>query len=149
MKKRLATRLTLLFLFSVFVVSFSVRSTSPLSQRDLVSSKPGNAITTGQTFYYCGDPKFDAKTSIDLGCEQHGNPIEALIFAIIKLLSDGAGLVVIGSIIVAGIQFSSSRDEPQAKAAATKRIEHAVIALFVYFFAYAILNYLVPNQILK
>lgn len=82
--------------------------------------------------------------SIDLGCKGSGNPITDLIFAVIRFLSDGVGLVVIGSIIWGGIQYSVSRGNPQATAQAIARIRGAVIALFIFIFGYAILNYLIP-----
>jgi hypothetical protein len=87
--------------------------------------------------------------SIDLGCRGKGNGILDLIFAIIRLLSIGVGLVVVGSITWAGIQYSSSRGDPQAAANAVKRINSAVIALVIYIFAFAILNWAIPGAVLK
>ena len=87
--------------------------------------------------------------AIDLGCRGKGNGILDLIFAIIRLLSMGVGLVVVGSIIVAGIQYTSSRGDPQATANAMKRISSTVIALLIYIFAFALLNWLIPGAVLK
>jgi hypothetical protein len=98
---------------------------------------------------YCGAASYQVNTAIDLGCAHFGNPIEALIFAIIKLLSDGVGLVIIASLIVAGIQFTASRDEPQAKAIAIKRIQSNLTAFLLYCFAYAIIFYLIPASVLQ
>jgi len=107
----------------------------------LLASAPVYAAPTpcgGQN----GEPS--VKIAIDLGCKGHGNPVADLAFAIIRLLSDGVGLVVIGSIIVAGIQYTTSQDDPQATAAAQQRIKSSITALIIFIFAYAILNYVIP-----
>lgn len=86
------------------------------------------------------------KTSIDLGCTgKVHNPIMDMVFGIIRFLSDGVGLIVVGSIIVAGIQYSSAHGDPQASANARNRIRSSVFALLLYIFAYAILNYVIPK----
>ena len=94
-----------------------------------------------------GDDAYEA--SIDLGCSGHGNPITDLVFAIVRFLTTGVGLVVVGSLIYAGIQYTGSRGDPQATAAAQNRIRNNVIALLMFMFAYAILNYIIPGQVLK
>ncbi len=87
--------------------------------------------------------------SIDLGCRGKGNGVLDLIFAIIRILSTGVGLIVIGSMIWAGIQYTSSRGDPQATANAVKRVNSTVIALLIYIFAYALLGWIIPGAILK
>jgi hypothetical protein len=123
--------------------------------------------------YQCGAGSSAVQTSIDFGCKGDvcnpnnvhydakasyctdtsntlgADSITDMVFAIIKLLSDGVGLVIIASLTVAGIQFTSSRGDPQSTATAIKRIQSNVLALFIFFFAYAVLNYLVPGQILQ
>lgn len=107
----------------------------------------------------CGAGNGYVQTSIDFGCSGNScsttpsgsgycdgnrNGIEDLLFAIIRFLSDGVGLIVIASIIVGGIQYITSRGDPNATNAAIKRLTSAVVALLVYIFAYAILNYVIP-----
>lgn len=89
------------------------------------------------------------KTSINIGCKGKGNPILDLSFAIIRFLSNGAGLVIIGSLIYAGIQYSGSRGDAQSTAMAVNRIQSTVFALLLFIFAYAIINYLVPGTFLR
>jgi hypothetical protein len=107
----------------------------------------GSAVTSK---YYCGGPP-DTKiyTSIDLGCVGKGNPILDMIFGIVRFLSDGVGLVVIASLIIAGIQFSASGGDPGAAEKAIKRIRTSVSALLLFIFAYAILNYVLPGAVLR
>ena len=88
-------------------------------------------------------------TSIDLGCRGKGNPILDLTFAVIRFLSTGVGIVLVGSMIWAGIQYTASRGDPGATAKAIGRIRSNVVALLIFIFAYAILNYIIPGQLLK
>lgn len=96
-----------------------------------------------------GSPNPVIRTEINIGCKGAGNPILDATFAIIRFLSDGVGLVIVGSMIVAGIQYTTSRGDPNATAKAEKRVISNVVALLTYIFAYAILNYLIPGAFLK
>jgi hypothetical protein len=109
------------------------------------------AYSGAQTNGECGDAQHGGpvKTAIDIGCEGKGNPRADITFAIIRIMSDGVGLVVIGSIIFGGIQYSASRGDPQSTAKATNRIRSSIFALLLYIFGYAILNYVIPGQFLK
>jgi len=94
--------------------------------------------------------KNEVKVAFDFGCrglDYPGdiNPIVDILFALFRFLSVGVGLVVIGSIIVAGIQYSTSRGNPQSTQAAIKRIVNSVAALFMYIFIFAIANFLIPG----
>jgi hypothetical protein len=82
--------------------------------------------------------------SIKIGCKGKGNPIADAAFAIIRILSNGVGLVIIGSIVYGGIQYTGSRGDPQATAMAVNRIRSSLFALLLFIFGYAILNYLIP-----
>jgi hypothetical protein len=89
-------------------------------------------------------------TSINI-CTKHyaTNAILDFSFAIINFLTDGAGLVIVGSLIYAGIQYSTSAGDPQATARAQGRIRQSIIALLIFIFGFAILNYVVPAGFLK
>lgn len=103
----------------------------------------------------CGAGEKVVKVSFNFGCrgpqycegklDCNLNPITDIMFAIFRFLSAGVGLIVIGSIIVAGIQYSASRGNPQATEASIKRITNAIIGLLIYIFMFAILNSLVPG----
>ena len=105
----------------------------------------GNAKGTHQ----CGGrdangKDISVKTSIDFGCKGEGNPIADATFAIIRVLSNGVGLVIIGSLVYGGIQYSASRGDPQATAMAIGRLRSNVMALIIFIFGYALLNYIIP-----
>jgi hypothetical protein len=63
----------------------------------------------------------------------------------IQLLSALVGVVVVISIVIGGIQYSSSAGDPQRAQAAKNRIRNAIIALITFIFLYALLNFLVPG----
>ena len=88
-------------------------------------------------------------TSIDIGCAGKGNPIADMTFGIIRFLSAGVGLVIVGSVIVAGIQYSASNGDPQAASKAKARISSTLIALLIFIFSYTLLNYLTPGGFLN
>ena len=110
----------------------------------------GEGCTGSSCGHQCGASDQDPYTpAIDIGCQGKGNPIMDAIFGIIRFLSAGVGLVVIGSIIVGGIQYSGSRGDPQSTAMAINRIRSSLYALLIYIFAYAMLNYLIPGAVLQ
>src|SRR5206468_3901288 len=96
----------------------------------------------------CGKGATAYMPSFSLGCQAKGNAILDLLFAVIRFLSVGAGLVIIASLVYAGIQYSASAGDPNAHATAVKRIRANVVALLIFVFAYAIVNYLVPGELL-
>lgn len=76
------------------------------------------------------------------------NPIIVLLKLVINFLAVGVGIVAAISIIVAGIQWSASRDNPQALQQAQNRMTNAVIGVLLFIFMYAILNFLVPGGLI-
>ena len=94
----------------------------------------------------CGSGSDAYTPSIDIGCTgKIANPIIDATFAVIRFLTNGVGLIIIGSIIVGGIQYTASRGDPQATAAAIQRLQSTVVALVIFIFGYAILNYVIPK----
>lgn len=73
------------------------------------------------------------------------DPITQDLQTIVNVLSAAVGLVIIGMIILGGIQYSMAGDNPQATAAAKQRIMNALIALFAYLFIFAFLQWIIPG----
>lgn len=73
------------------------------------------------------------------------NPITSYINDAINFLSAGVGIIVIGMIILGGIQYSMAGDNPTATQAAKQRITNGLIALFIFLFLFAFLQWLVPG----
>lgn len=65
----------------------------------------------------------------------------------INILSGLVGVVIVIMIAVGGLQYSSARDNPQATQAAKDKIRNAILALVLFIFGTAFLQYLVPGGI--
>lgn len=65
----------------------------------------------------------------------------------INLLSAMVGLVVVISIIVAGIQYMTAGGNSSQVSAAKNRISMAVLAMILFGLAYALLQWLIPGGI--
>lgn len=72
-------------------------------------------------------------------------PLPGPVVDVINFMSFGVGIIVVGMIIVGGIQYTTSGGVPQKIEAARKRITNAVIALVLYIFMFAILQWLIPG----
>jgi uncharacterized ion transporter superfamily protein YfcC len=168
--KHFKTRKLLLLPFLVISLFFVIGSFSLAKTGSLLNENcPRGAkcqISNIRLANGCGAGSTHVKTSINFGCYGNNcnsntgtasgypstsycytahNGIIDLLFAVIRFLSDGVGLVVIVSIIIGGIQYITSRGDPNATGAAIKRLTSALTALLIFIFAYAILNYVIPN----
>lgn len=76
------------------------------------------------------------------------NPIFQYMGTIIRFLSAGVGVVVMLMIVISGIQYITSSGNPDAVAGAKKRLTNAVLALVLFIFMAAILNFIVPGGLL-
>ncbi len=155
--------------FSLVSLPLAVFAISPIptgcpgsTQQGPVASTPTNCpysntsssvgtvnIGSSQGKYPCGGPGQEVYTSINIGCVHKGNPIMDALFAIIRVLSIGVGFAIVAGLVIAAIQFIASSGDPQLRAKAISRIHNVVIALLVFIFAYAILNYVIPAGFFK
>jgi len=125
---------------------------SPSPAYAVISTPQANAQ------YQCGSGKNTVKTSINIGClgtkckTSNVDGCSALLdatFAVVRFLSAGVGIIIIGSIIVAGLQYIAARDDPNATNKAKARINTSMLALVIFIFSYAILNYVIPAGFFK
>lgn len=75
------------------------------------------------------------------------NPIVDDIQKVVNFLSAGVGIMVITFLIVGGIQYMAAGDNPTAVGEAKKRIFNALIALVVFIFTTAFLQWLIPGGV--
>lgn len=66
----------------------------------------------------------------------------------VNVLSGLVGVVVVGVLVLGGIQYAASAGDPNAAAAARKRINNALLALVAFAFMYGFLQWLVPGGVL-
>ncbi|MBP7837569.1 hypothetical protein KA021_02630 [Candidatus Saccharibacteria bacterium] len=78
------------------------------------------------------------------------NPIlKKVILPFSQGLAALVGVVVVLSIVISGIQYSSARDNPQVVAAAKNRIVMSLLALLLLMFAGSILNWITPGGLFQ
>ena len=75
----------------------------------------------------------------------HCNLTKAYIQPIIDLLSGIVGIIVVISLILGGIEYSTSEGDPQKSAKAKRRIANTLFALIAFFFLFAFLQFLIPG----
>lgn len=112
---------------------------------------------TSKGQYQCGnlkDADSNYKTKFNFGClgdkgPSGLNPILDLVFALVRFLSVGVGIVLVLALMAAGIQYSSAEGNPESSAKAKKRVQNALIGLLVYMFTWAILQFIIPGGVFK
>lgn len=72
-------------------------------------------------------------------------PIPTTIIDIINFMSFGVGIIVVGLIVVGGFQYVTAGGNPQKIEAAKHRIIQAIVALVLFIFMYALLQWLIPG----
>ncbi len=80
-------------------------------------------------------------------CRGQCNSIDQDLQIAMNVLSIGVGVVVTLMMVMGGLQYMTSRDNPQAVQAARARIMNAVIAMVSYVFIYAFLQWIVPGGV--
>lgn len=120
------------------------RDCSELRQKLAASSQSTGSSSDG--VYYNLEANCNPNNSQQLNKENCG--IYAYLVLFINALSAMVGVVVVGMIIMGGIQYAMSADDPQKVSAAKDRIRNAIIALVAFIFTYAFLQWIVPGGVL-
>lgn len=94
------------------------------------------------------------KTTFDLGCvsskdDVKGNPIFGALLAVINFMAVGVGIAVVGGIIYGGVRYITANGNAGKTEEATKIIINAILGLLLFFFMYALLNWLIPGGVLN
>lgn len=79
-------------------------------------------------------------------CVKH-NKIITDLNTVVNFLGAAVGVIVIGTIIVGGIQYSLAGDSPDALGKAKKRILNGLVALAAFIFVYSFLQWIIPGGI--
>jgi hypothetical protein len=95
------------------------------------------------------DPTKCAPTQDELSRSLSTNPIVRQLNVIVGFLSAGVAIIVIGAIILGGIQYVLAGDNPSAVTAAKQRIINGLIAFAAFLLVFAFLNWLIPGGIFK
>lgn len=90
---------------------------------------------------YCGNAGANPQT-----CLQN-NPIVKDLQAIVNFLSAAVAVVVIGVIVLGGIQYIMAGDSADKVSAAKKRILNGIIAFAAFLFLFAFVQWLIPGGV--
>lgn len=77
------------------------------------------------------------------------NPIVGDLNTIVNVLAGLVGVVVVGSIILGGVQFTAAGDKAERVTAAKQRIINGLIALVAFLFIYSFLQWLIPGGVFQ
>ena len=78
-------------------------------------------------------------------CNNCAAQVYQYVNAFVDLLSAVAALVATISIVIGGIQYTSSSDDPQKVSKAKKRITDAITAIIAFLLLWAFLQWLIPG----
>jgi hypothetical protein len=127
--------LAILIFFGIFIAtvgSLFLNSLTIYAQEAVTETEEQAEIKTD-----CNDVNVNAEN-----CE-----IVRYLLIFINALSAIVGVVIVGVITAGGIQYSAAGDNPQATLAAKKRIGNAILALLLYIFMFAFLQWIVPGGV--
>ena len=128
----------------IFAVLFGLFSTSQLIHFAGVA----DAYTPSSTFAQNLDFEADCSVGPGENLTSENCGIIAYVVVAINLLSALAGIAIVASIMIAGYQYMTARDNAGQIEAARKRIIWALSALILFIFMYAGLNFIVPGGVL-
>jgi hypothetical protein len=105
------------------------------------------AGTSDKTLPINDNPDCDDKSPSGLQTCLKNNKIIKDLNAIVDFLSAGVGIVVVASIILGGIQYAMAGGSPEAVTKAKSRITNALLALVIFIFIFAFLQWIIPGGI--
>jgi len=154
--KRVSTLLLLAASFAV--INVGVIQATPLMDNNIISTTSTNkplACGSGTSdsadcSNECGNAANQASNCTtdckQVNAQQCG--IIKWLVLVINFLAAGVGIIVVTMIIIGGIEYTTSADNPQQVANARKKIINALLALVSFIFLYAFLNFIVPGGVL-
>ena len=139
--QNIAAKLFILLILTAFLALFSSPALALVTDPN---GLPGTTSTPAPTTPIA-DP--NCSDSSDVGVRKclKNNQIVKDLNLVVNFLSAGVGIIVIGVIILGGIQYSLAGDNATATGVAKKRITDGLIALAAFIFAFAFLQWLIPG----
>jgi hypothetical protein len=143
-KNKMAKKFTFALASMALLLTFTVFLPSPVAAAGPCDNP--NASEADLAGHPCCERDNPTETTLN-NCLKK-SPILKRINQLINFLSAGVGIVIVGSLIYGGIQYSWAGDNSSAVSAAKDRIRNALIALIAFFFIFAFLQWLVPGGLL-
>jgi hypothetical protein len=91
--------------------------------------------------------KQDKNTQAYTNCRANNDLFKTYVNPFIAFLSFAVGLAVVIGVIIGGMQYITSAGDPQKAATGKRHIWNAIIAMLVYLFLFALLNFLIPGGV--
>lgn len=141
----LKIKTTLTALFSTAVLFMLIAVAAPLAKVHAQSNVLPHTFAVAD----CSKDNAPASCKCDTQGELNAGNCEIIgIFqTAINVLSALVGVAIVSMIVYGGIQYSAAGDDPQKISQARQKIINAIIALVMYLFMFAFLQWLVPGGI--
>lgn len=140
-------KLLLKSVFGILVGSFVILTASPL----VSAASEGSytcTYTGGFSIPECsGEASYNCKSEESLNTCSKNNPIVVWLSFFINMLAAIVGIGAIIMVIVAGLQYSAARDNPQGIQAAKQKLTNVLIGIAAFVFMYAFLQWLIPGGV--
>jgi uncharacterized membrane protein YraQ (UPF0718 family) len=131
--------LTLLTLAALAAPISVMAATDPCHPEN--NNPPGQPLTQNQL------QSCEACNQTCLSNSLQKNPIVRDLDIIVNFLSGLVGIVVVGTLILGGIQYSMAGDSPDAVGKAKQRITNALLALVAFLLIFAFLQWIIPGGV--
>ena len=151
----MAQKIKILLLASLASFSFLIFMVPSLTHAARKPNPEPSSCASGKLMdnpKYKSDNEEPKKICLPLGAKPtdlKDNPIVKNINNIVDVLAGLVGVVVVGTIILGGIQYAMAGDKAEAVGAAKQRIINGLIALVAFLFIFAFLQWLIPGGIFK
>jgi hypothetical protein len=89
-----------------------------------------------------------AKTSFPINGKYENVTIRDLTVEIIRFLSFGVGIAVVGGIAAGGVVYATSQGNPAGTQKGITIITNSIVGLLLYLLMFALLQFLIPGGIL-
>lgn len=76
------------------------------------------------------------------------NPIVAFMKTVLQFMAGGIGIALVGGLVTGGVVIMTARANPQQIQKGEEIIRNAIIAIALYVFMFAIVNFLIPGGLL-
>jgi hypothetical protein len=113
---------------------------------------PGGSCTTSCAEAQdskCTDPAISQPLPGCASSNSNCNLIQEYVVPTINLLGAAFGLVAVISLIMGGINYTTSEGDPQKVSRAKIRIRNTIFSIVAFLFLYAFLNFLIPGGVIK
>lgn len=133
-------------------VSLSIAYVAPASAEVEPGVGGGESGTSSECDSKAANCCNGVATAIDYGCknssdEIKGNPLFGLLLAVINFLAVGVGIAVVGGVVYGSVRYITANGNSSKTQEAVKIITNALLALVLFAFLYAIINFLVPGGV--